>query len=314
MNMEYTKFHSYNISKLTLGTVALGIDYGVFQHQLKPNSQESFKILSYAVKCGINTLDTARTYGDAESLIGEYFSANEKKNLNIITKFKLSQAGIINKALARKEAIESLKNSLSQLKLNSVPICLFHMDPELKINQVLETLPELFVELKNEGLIDHAGISVYWPDDVESCLEHSIIEAIQAPINIFDQRLLNANLLTKIKAKNKLFFARSVFMKGLLLMPPDSLKGNLVKATPFIKTLHELAKSSKISVAQLIFSYVRDLNGVTSIVFGAEKTEQIEQNIQLYQGPSLTKELRELIDISFKNIPEEIITPKYWIP
>lgn len=312
--MEYTKFHSYNISKLTLGTVALGIDYGVFQHQLKPNRQESFKILSHAVKCGINTLDTARTYGDSESLIGENFTDIEKKNLNIITKFKLSQAGIKNKALARKEAVESLRNSLSQLKLNSVPICLFHMDPDLMINQVLETLPEIFIELKNEGLIDHAGISVYWPEDIESCLEHSIIEAIQAPLNIFDQRLLHANVLTKIKAKNKLFFARSVFMKGLLLMSPENLKGNLVKATPFIMILHELAKSCNISVAQLIFSYVRDLDGVTSIVFGAEKTEQIEQNIQLYQGPALTKELRELIDVSFEDIPEEIITPKYWIP
>lgn len=312
--MEYTEFHDFSISKLSLGTVALGIDYGIFKHQVKPKSQESFKILSHALKYGINTLDTARTYGEAESLIGEHFTQDEKKNLTIITKFKISKAGIINKDIARKEALESLRTSLLHLKLDKIPICLFHMDPDLMINQVLEILPELFIELKNEGLIDHAGISVYWPEDIESCLEHSIIEAIQAPINIFDQRLLNANVLTKIKLKNRLFFARSVFMKGLLLMDPASLKGNLVKAIPFIKRLHELAELSKISVAQLIFSYVRDLNGVTSIVFGVEKTEQIEQNIQLYHGPALTKELRELIDISFKNIPEEIITPKYWIP
>jgi len=311
--MEYTKFHDFSISKLSLGTVALGIDYGVFQHQVMPKSQESFKILSLASQYGINTLDTARTYGEAESLIGEHFTQDEKKKLTIITKFKISKASIIKKDIARKEAVESLRTSLLHLKLEKIPICLFHMDPELIINQVLEILPELFIELKNEGLIDHAGISVYWPEDIDSCLEHPIIEAIQAPLNIFDPRLLNADVLTKMKAKNKLFFARSVFMKGLLLMSPENLKGNLVKAAPFIKRLHELAKSSNISVAQLIFSYVRDLNGVTSIVFGAEKTEQIDQNIQLYQGPALTKELRELIDVSFKDIPEEIITPKYWI-
>lgn len=312
--MEYTKFHELSISKLSLGTVALGIDYGTFQHQVMPESQESREILSLAVQYGINTIDTARTYGEAESLIGGHFTQDEKKKLTIVTKFKISKAGIVNKDIARKEAIENLRTSLLQLKLDKVPICLFHMDPELDINQVLEILPELFIDLKNEGLIDHAGISVYWPEDIESCLEHSIIEAFQAPLNIFDQRLLNADVLTKIEAKNKLFFARSVFMKGLLLMPPDNLKGNLVKAIPFIKRLHELAQSNNISIAQLIFSYVRDLNGVTSIVFGAEKTDQIKQNIQLYQGPALAKELRELIDISFKNIPEEIITPKYWIP
>lgn len=312
--MEYTKFHGFSISKLSLGTVALGIDYGIFQHQVKPKRHESFKILSNALKYGINTIDTARTYGEAETLIGDNFTLAEKKNLTIITKFKISHASIINKDLARKEAIDSLRTSLSHLKLSRIPICLFHMDPELQINQVLNTLPELFTDLKNEGLIDHAGISVYWPDDVEKCLNHPAIEAIQAPVNIFDQRLLNPNILVKIKIMNKIFFARSVFMKGLLLMPPDSLKGNLVKAIPYIKKLHELAKISNISVAQLVFSYVRDLEGVTSIVFGAEKTEQIEQNIRLFEGQALTTELRELIDASFENIPEEIITPKYWIP
>lgn len=310
--MEYTKFHEFNISKLSLGTVALGIDYGIFQHQVKPKSNESFKILTHALKYGINTFDTARTYGEAESLIGEHFTQEDKRNLTIITKFKISKANISKKDLARKEAIESLKTSLKNLKLDKIPICLFHMDPELLIHQVLETLPELFNDLKNEGLIDYGGISVYWPEDAEPCLEHSVIEAIQAPLNIFDQRLTNTNILSKIKAKNKLFFARSVFMKGLLLISPDNLKGNLERATPYIKRLHELAKSNNLSVAQLIFSYVRDLNGVTSIVFGAEKTEQIEQNIQLYQGPPLSEELRELINNSFKNIPEEIITPKYW--
>ena len=44
-------------------------------------------------------------------------------------------------------------------------------------------------------------------------------------------------------------------MKGLLLRPPESLKGNLVKAIPYIIKLHELAKISNINVAQLEFSY-----------------------------------------------------------
>lgn len=312
--MEYTKFHDFSISKLSLGTVALGIDYGIFQHQVKPKSQESFEILSKALKYGINTFDTARTYGEAESLIGKHFSKEEKKNLIIVTKFKIRHSNFINKNLALKEATESLKASLSSLKLNKIPICLFHMDPELQIHQVLEILPELFINLKNEGLIDHAGISIYWPDDLELCLDHPVLEAFQAPVNIFDQRLLNSNILSKMKVANKLFFARSVFMRGLLLMPPESLKGNLVKATPHLKRLNEIAKWNNMSVAQLIFSYVRDLNGVTSIVIGAEKVEQIEQNIQLLEGKPLTKELRDLIDTSFKNISEDIITPKYWIP
>ncbi|MCO5241651.1 MAG: hypothetical protein M9904_16505 [Chitinophagaceae bacterium] len=57
--MEYSKLHGYDISKLTLGTVVLGMDYGISNEGNKRDRTNGFSIISSALKAGINTLDTA---------------------------------------------------------------------------------------------------------------------------------------------------------------------------------------------------------------------------------------------------------------
>ena len=310
--MDYTETHGYKISKLSLGTVALGLDYNVFHKEGKPKSQECFEILSTALDAGINTNDTARGYGDDENLIGRYFESNREKNHTVITKFKISQANIFNKDHARAEAMKSVRASLDFLRLDRIPFYLFHMDPGLPIHQVLEILPNIFADLKHEGLIEHGGISAYYPGEVEFYLEHPILEAIQVPMNVFDQRLIKTTILKRMRKLNKIVFVRSIFLKGLFFMSPADLKGNLIKAREHIQLLQELANNANMSVSQLAFSYIRDLNGVTSIVFGAEKACQIKQNVELLNGKALSEELRNIINTSFENMPEEIITPQHW--
>ena len=44
--IDYTETHGYKISKLSIGTVALGMDYDVFNKEVRLKSQECFEILS----------------------------------------------------------------------------------------------------------------------------------------------------------------------------------------------------------------------------------------------------------------------------
>jgi len=72
--------------KYCLGTVQFGTDYGI-QDNGRPKEQQVFDILDYAIDNGIKTIDTAFAYGDAESIIGNYFCKNpqkKKKNKNRI--------------------------------------------------------------------------------------------------------------------------------------------------------------------------------------------------------------------------------------
>jgi aryl-alcohol dehydrogenase-like predicted oxidoreductase len=311
--MEYSKLHGYNISRLTLGTVALGMNYGISNNEDKPDKASSFGIISSALKAGINTLDTARGYGEAEQLIGDFLEDREiNEPINIVTKFRISLENLTNKEKVREEIYNSVRSSLSLLKIKYIPICLLHMNRRLPLDDVLEDLPSILSDLKNDGLIDVAGVSVDHPNEAVSFLEHPVIEAMQVPLNIFDTRVIKNGSLDRMHKDGKIVFVRSVFLQGLFFMNPHSLKGNLTEAVTYIEALQNIARRANMTIAQLAFSFINNLQGISSIVFGAVNQEQVKQNIALLETDVISDEIKELIKYNFDEVPEHIITPGQW--
>ena len=74
------------MSKIILGTVQFGLNYGINNTRGKVPVQEVHRILDYAYSKGIMTLDTAAGYGDSEEIIGDYLVSNSDKKFEIITK------------------------------------------------------------------------------------------------------------------------------------------------------------------------------------------------------------------------------------
>ena len=69
--------------KIALGTVQFGFSYGISNTSGRTEEDQVLKILDYAWKNGINTLDTARDYGDSERIIGKF---KNEFAWNIVTK------------------------------------------------------------------------------------------------------------------------------------------------------------------------------------------------------------------------------------
>ena len=59
------------ISKLALGTVQFGLDYGITNYNGQVATNEVKNILSFAKSNGVDTLDTASGYGNSEQVLGE---------------------------------------------------------------------------------------------------------------------------------------------------------------------------------------------------------------------------------------------------
>lgn len=311
--MEYSTINGIEISKLTLGTVALGMDYGTFQDQQRPDDQERQAILTSAFQAGINTFDTARGYGDAEQLLGGFLTAQEaKRPLTIVTKFKVDSGSKLDYNDFRTQAYESVRGSLENLHLDQLPVCLFHMVSSFDIHEVLQHLKVVLMELKRDELIKMGGISIDHPLEAEHCIDVPEIEAMQIPMNVFDQRLVETGLLDRLQASGKMVFARSVFLRGLFFQRPDQLTAGLIDAVPYLEKLQELADRSAMSVAQFAFSYIRDLEGITSIVFGAEKASQINDNVLLLKGDRIPPDIRAEAERFFQDVPEWILTPRSW--
>lgn len=303
-----------NISPLTLGTVQLGINYGIANDSGKPDRTVGEAILKEALQLGITTLDTSRHYGDSEEVIGDFLAASERdpEELLVVSKFNWSVRALTDLQRARKEAKDSVRQSLYALGIPILPILLYHKGKDESIEPLMRFLPDVMKELQEEGMIRKGGISLYYPNEVLAITDESVLQAVQVPISVFDQRIVNNGGLARLREEGSIVFARSVFLQGLFFLDDQRVPSHLQEAVPFLRRLRLLAKKADMDIARFAFSYVRDLMGVTSVVFGAENPDQVRQNAALQHTPPLPAEIREEILDTFQQLPLKVITPGMW--
>lgn len=303
---------SYPVSKLCLGTVALGIPYVVFDAATAGQQEDPEQLIQAAYQAGITCFDTAREYGTAEQLLGNTLSKADTPNAFVVSKFKFSAAALQREELAIAEAERSVRESLKQLKLDRLPLCLFHMVSSFDPKQIQTLLPKVFTALREKGLIDLAGVSLDHPLEIQYFIDNPLYAAFQIPMNILDQRLLTSEYWERLVQGSAYVFIRSVFLKGLLLQDPERLTGNLQEAKPYLQTLQSLASEANMSVQQLCFSYIRDLLPQSSVVIGPDKLIQLQENIQLAEGAAVPEAIAQRAAEAFAAIPEHILTPRLW--
>jgi aryl-alcohol dehydrogenase-like predicted oxidoreductase len=309
--MKTITFKGYRFSQLTLGTVQLGMPYGISNSQGMPDDRDALDMLHMAAGAGITTFDTARQYGASETLLGRFLTGHTGADLNMVSKFKiaLQDAGTLERAWKSVQA--SVIASIECLGICKLPVCLLHKGEE-PMDAVAGVLSVIISRLREQELIDIGGVSLYEPADVDFCLSEPLVEAVQVPVNIFDQRLVVSGALQRLAQAQKLVFARSVFLQGLFFIDPGQINGNLKAAIPFLKQLHTFAREYPAGVAGLAFSYVRDLPGIDSIVVGAATSAQLAENVKLLGAPEIPASLRNEFIQVFTAVPDEILTPGRW--
>ena len=111
------------MSRIGLGTVQFGADYGVSNHDGRPSEAEVAAILARAVEAGIGYLDTAASYANAETLIGRHLPPENQ--LRIVTKLPPVAEDAIAAAHA-KTMLAALATSLERLRAAQVYGVLIH--------------------------------------------------------------------------------------------------------------------------------------------------------------------------------------------
>ena len=199
------------MSKIALGGVQFGIDYGVANNKGQVQIEEVQSILNYAKKNGVNILDTASGYGDSEGVLGKV----GVDNFQIITKTTSIKQGV-------NGVVRIFYQSLKNLKQKKAYGLLIHDIGEIEHKQFDTLLIEL-ARLKQQGLVKKIGVSVYNNQQIDYVLDNFSIDLIQLPINILDQRLINDESLVKLKKHNVEIHARSALLQGLLLMSINTI-------------------------------------------------------------------------------------------
>ena len=291
-------------SKIQLGTVQFGLNYGVANTNGKPSYETSRDIIATAFEGGINTLDTAAAYGDSEEVIGRALAElNLQGQVQIISKVPPVSSQNLSPSEAEIFINKSIENSLRRLRVAYLDVYLFHQEIDIRYMDVLN-------KLKSRGFIKACGVSL---DSAKYCTEalEQNIKFIQLPYNILDKRF--DDFLSQVSTKDVKIFARSLYLQGLLLMPEDQIRPFLYKIIPVRRKLEQLASSAGINMSELCARFVLNNHAVTSILTGVDNISQLQENLKLIEKGPLPDDLYHEIQTIVPSYPEKIIRPNNWL-
>jgi len=292
------------ISKIGLGTVQFGLDYGFTK---KKSQGEVDEILDFANRSGITLIDTARSYGDSEEKIGKFISTNQN-NFVIATKLeKISYEESQKKNLLKFKVYKSLEKSLQSLKIKAIDILQLHQTEGFVLDNPI--LWDILSEAKRDKLVKNIGISVYEEKETLSAIEHfeELIDFIQIPYNIFDRRFESIKHI--FKEKNINVISRSAFLKGVIACKEKDLPDELLGLIPYKKALLNYSNKLSIKVEELALLYIYKKEFINSTILGVNSVKELEANIKTIEK---YKEIaiNSFPDIEVKDI--ELIDPRKW--
>jgi aryl-alcohol dehydrogenase-like predicted oxidoreductase len=291
-------------NKIALGTVQFGMAYGVSNTSGQTNLNEVEEILTYAFSHGISTLDTAMAYGSSEEILGSTIHQCGD-NWEIVTKTPhFKSAEITQKDLDTLKA--SLDNSREKLGKSSLYGLLVHACDDL-FKPGGWRLISCMEKLKDQGLVNKVGVSLYCSGQIDKLLECCSIDLVQLPLNILDQRLIESGHLTKLKNKNIEIHARSAFLQGLLLMPLDKIDSWFSPIRNMLSGFHQAALDRDITVLQLALGFVSNIKEVDKVVVGVNNLDQLREIV------AATDINIDVVDFKFLSVRDPaFINPSKW--
>ena len=287
-------------SKLILGTVQFGLDYGVNNTSGKPSKENIKSILDFAYNSGIQLLDTAEAYGDSQNKIGEYHN-NSTNKFNVITKFNSNTEGF------SLNIIERVYNNLKILDVDKLYCYMFHSFDDF--NKYFEKYRKDLLILKRDGIINNIGVSLYSNDELESVLKFNEITLVQLPFNLLDNNNKRGNIIKKAKAKGIEIHTRSAFLQGLFFKNTSEFTVKIKPLGPYLNLLNDLC-DEHYKMNDLALNYVCNQKNIDKVLIGVDNVQQLESNI-LSEKKNIKKELTnniEAIDIEEK----KLLNPSNW--
>ena len=292
--------------KIGLGTVQFGLDYGISNSQGSTPESEVADILEYAWQNGITILDTASGYGNSEEVLGRTSPANS--SFDIITKTPAFPENTIDKTDAEK-LIDTFRVSLNRLRQSAIYGLHFHNSGDL-MKDGSQHLWEAVQSLKEDGLINKIGVSVYSPREIDILLNKYPLDLIQLPLNVFDQRMSQEGYLKHLKELEIEIHCRSVFLQGLLLMTPDKLPDYFNSIRNMMFQYCEVLQDQDISPLDAAMKFVSQQPEIDCVIVGVNNRSHLTEILNVTKN---IDRLTPCIDFSTYSINEEaIINPSLW--
>ena len=304
--MNFITKTGYKISELTLGTVQLGLPYGINNDKGMPSFEESSAILNTALTRGIVSFDTARGYGESELVLRRFFEGDERER-TLITK-------VVFRDVEKKDVKDKLyamtRESIERLGVEKIPFLKLHNQNMLELYG--DTLVYALEDLKRDGLVDGIGVSFSDKSRLRELTDGVGFDCVQLPANVFDSKEITDGSIKRLADSGCAVFIRSVYLQGLFFKDTNTLPEKIKSAKAPLDKLHALARDAGVSMAELAVTFIRDAEGIASLVLGCDTPEQLLEGVALVNAPKISPEVaREAMRIA-EEVEPIVIRPWEW--
>ncbi|HEV2138414.1 MAG TPA: aldo/keto reductase [Nitrososphaerales archaeon] len=321
--MNYRRLGSAGIklSELSLGA---WVTYGG-----QVGEDVATKCMSKALELGVNFFDNAEAYahGNAEVVMGNVIKKLEWKREDIVVSSKVFWGGHgpNDEGLSRKHVYEACRRSLKRLQLDYLDLFFCHRpDPDTPIEETVRAMDDLV----------HQGLVLYWGTSEWSGAEimraHGIARELgltppqmeQPQYNMLHRERVEKEYLPLYREIGLGTTTWSPLLSGLLSgkynkgIPPGTraslegygwLKENVISPENVakVKALEPIAKELGCTMAQLALAWARRNENVSTVITGATRPEQVEENMKsLDYVSALTRDVMGRIDAILVNKPD----------
>ena len=283
------------MSKIVLGTVQFGVNYGINNTSGQVPLDEVSNILKVADHGGVTALDTSSAYGVSEVVLGKALKECGL-HFNIISKYPRSEVGVR----------DTFQKSLNNLGVNSLYGYLVH---HFDFYQEKPGIYDEMVALKKEGKIQKVGFSLYNIEQLEYLISRNVsFDILQFQYNIFDRQF--EPYMAELVERDVEIHTRSAFLQGLFFKNTNTLPEKLLPLKPYLEKLHGYCEERSITIEQLAYGYVLSNEYVKGALIGVDNSSQLESNLKAASHLLIQDDISFIKSIDVKE--KDLLNPVNW--
>ncbi|MCC8409143.1 aldo/keto reductase [Mucilaginibacter sp. UR6-1] len=308
------------VSRLCLGTMTMGPGTGIYEHIGNVGQTDADQLIKSSFDAGINFFDTADVYsaGESERTLGQAF-----KNLNIARKDVVIATKVYSRmgpgrndvGASRKHIMDGIEASLKNLQTDHIDLYQIHANDILTpTEEILRSLDDLV----RSGKVRYIGCSNWQAWKIAKALGISSsknlarFDSLQAYYSIAG-RDLEREIIPLLEEEKMGLMVWSPLAGGLLSgkfsrenqNPENSRRSGFdfpivdkERAWNILDVIAPIAKAHNCSPARVALAWLLSKKVVTTIVIGAKRNEQLQDNLAAIDLQLSEAEIKQLDEVS----------------
>jgi len=261
------------LSKLGLASGQFGLDQPALRG--RPREAEARDILSIAARSGLGVFELARHSQNAESLLGQILPRPCPFRITLTT-VRPDRGPDLVEAEIRAQIARMGVERVDALMAPSATDLFSPLGPQLW---------DRLRKLRDEGLCARIGVSVYASDDPVGVAKRFKPDIVQAPASLLDQRLLIDGTLAELAGMGVEVHLRSIFLNGVLFLPPDRAPSHLKAAAGRISRARRLIAEGRSDPLQAALGFALSRPEASAVLVGVSSAAEMSAVVAAAMSP-----------------------------